>query len=108
MAAVAALTGVMPVEGASPHRGSGPDAACRRRLRPVAWLRRALRGAQAVAEERPKAVAPEDDDEVDDASYDGSPIDAADACSFGNLPEHLLERVFSHLRGSNRKHHFAM
>ncbi|EFN55415.1 hypothetical protein CHLNCDRAFT_58003 [Chlorella variabilis] len=91
-------------EGASPRQ----DAACRRRAGPAAWLRRALRGAQAVAEERPVAQAPDDDDEVDDASYDGGAAEPLDDFSFGSLPEHLLEKVFSHLRGTNRRHHFAI
>jgi hypothetical protein len=95
---------------------SGGAVACGRRAAsgPTAWLRRVLRGAQAVAEERSSDNAGRGDDadydeeeEAEAASEVGAY--AADvAASFGSLPEHLLERVFSHLRGANRRHHFAM
>lgn len=75
------------------------------RRSPTAWLRRVLRGAQAVAGERSAASAQGEAD--DDASDDGSG-ESEECASFGSLPEHLLEKVFSHLRGANRKHHFAM
>lgn len=49
------------------------------------------------------------EDEADDASDDEpGAAEPADAASFSTLPEHLLEKIFGHLRGSNRKHHFAM
>jgi hypothetical protein len=113
MAAVAAAAhdpaaGGSPAGPADPAASTQPDAACRRRGGPAAWLRRALRGAQAVAEEKPTNHALDDDDEGDDISFDGGPADTPHDCSFGSLPEHLLEKVFSNLRGTNRKNHFAM
>ena len=103
--------------GGSGTAGGSAAVACRRRRSasgPTAWLRRVLRGAQAVAEERssPSAGRGEDvdfdeEEEAEATSEDGGyPADVA--ASFGSLPEHLLERVFSHLRGANRRHHFAM
>lgn len=75
------------------------------RRSPTAWLRRVLRGAQAVAGERALTSAQGEAD--DDVSDDGD-SESEECASFGSLPEHLLEKVFSHLRGANRKHHFAM
>ncbi|KAI3428445.1 hypothetical protein D9Q98_007272 [Chlorella vulgaris] len=108
MAAVAASS--TPELGSSGSQaGDSPHLACRRRSGPAAWLRRALRGAQAVSEERPTAHSPDDDENfADDASSIGGTEALLHDCSFGSLPEHLLEKVFSHLRGTNRKHHFAI
>lgn len=85
-------------------RGS-PSAAAKRRQGPGAWLRRVLRPNMAVAEEQPGEE--EAGAAADDASDDGGQ-DLAECASFGSLPEHLLEKIFLHLRGANRKHHFAM
>lgn len=77
---------------------------------PAAWLRHAILRAQAVAEDKPSMeVLGEYEDEADDASDDEpGAAEPADSASFSTLPEHLLEKIFGHLRGSNRKHHFAM
>ena len=82
----------------------------KRRRRPQSWLGRLLRGAQAVAEEQPasEAAADEEEDEAGEAGSDSGADAGMQADSFGGLPEHLLEKIFGHLRGANRKHHFAM
>lgn len=90
---------------------SGVAASPTARRGPAAWLRHAILRNQAVAEDRPSAdVRGEYEDEAeDDASDDAaSSADLADCASFGSLPEHLLEKIFGHLRNSNRKHHFAL
>ncbi|KAL4428496.1 hypothetical protein ABPG75_002585 [Micractinium tetrahymenae] len=77
---------------------------------PAAWLRHAILRAQAVAEDKPSMEAPgEYEDEADDASDDeAGAAEPADSPGFNSLPEHLLEKIFGQLRGSNRKHHFAI
>lgn len=92
-------------DAAAGSSGAHPPPASAGRRSPTAWLRRVLRGAQAVAGERPLTSV--QGEAYDDASDDGGSEDE-ECASFGSLPEHLLEKVFSHLRGANRKHHFAM
>lgn len=103
---------VVPCAGAGEPAGSSGaalgDAAARARRRlPTAWLRRLVKGAQAVAEERRDDRAAGAGPDDDDASDDGG-AELESCASFGSLPEHLLEKVFLHLRGANRRHHFAM
>lgn len=92
-------------DAAAGSSGAHPPPASAGRRSPTAWLRRVLRGAQAVAGERPLTSV--QGEAYDDASDDGGSEDE-ECASFGSLPEHLLEKVFSHLRGANRKHHFAI
>ena len=99
------LGGLAAPPAAQGSSGAPPSAPPAGRRSPTAWLRRVLRGAQAVAEERSPAHAQDEGD--DDASEDGGG-EGEECASFGSLPEHLLEKVFSHLRVANRKHHFAM
>lgn len=88
--------------------GDSPACSLRSRRSPAAWLRRVLRGAQAVAEDRPGQQGAEGAAEDDDASDAGADDEHCECTGFGSLPEHLLERILSHLRGANRKHHFAV
>lgn len=97
-----------PLGDAGPSSSATPVTA---RRGSAAWLRQAMRRGQAVAEERPDTAdaAELDGGEPDDASDDcGASTELDAAASFGSLPEHLLEKIFGHLRCANRKHHFAM
>ncbi len=101
----------VPAGPAAAAGGSSASAlAAPTRRGPAAWLRHTILRAQAVAEDKPLAEAlGEYEDEADDASDDEpGAAEPADLASFITLPEHLLEKIFGHLRGSNRKHHFAM
>ncbi|KAL4439179.1 hypothetical protein ABPG77_004081 [Micractinium sp. CCAP 211/92] len=101
----------VPAGPAAAAGGSSASAlAAPTRRGPAAWLRHTILRAQAVAEDKPLAEAlGEYEDEADDASYDEpGAAEPADLASFITLPEHLLEKIFGHLRGSNRKHHFAI